>query len=106
MVFLPTCESSKRTQQFCWQKWCPWAFSSHLVVRIWGFHCCGPGSIPGLGTEMPYQAFPCCGKKTQIKPTTTTKKNMVDSFQGGAVKMWLWWRKVVNLVGNKEEICI
>ena len=74
MVFLPTCESSKRTQQFCWQKWCPWAFSSHLVVRIWGFHCCGPGSIPGLGTEMPYQAFPCCGKKTQIKPTTTTTK--------------------------------
>ena len=25
-----------------------------LVVGIWCFHCCGPGSIPGLGTEIPH----------------------------------------------------
>ena len=24
-----------------------------LVVRILGFHCRGPGSIPGQGTEIP-----------------------------------------------------
>ena len=23
------------------------------MVRILGFHCCGPGSIPGWGTEIP-----------------------------------------------------
>ena len=28
-----------------------WEFRSGLVVRILGFHCRGPGSIPGWGTE-------------------------------------------------------
>ena len=23
------------------------------MVRIPGFHCCGPGSVPGQGTEIP-----------------------------------------------------
>ena len=32
-----------------------------LVVRIWCFHCCCWGSIPGLGTEI-LQAT-CCSKK-------------------------------------------
>ena len=31
-------------------------FPGGRVVRIWGFHCCGPGSVPGLGTEIPHQA--------------------------------------------------
>ena len=26
------------------------------MVRTWRFHGCGPGSIPGLGTEIPHQA--------------------------------------------------
>ena len=29
-------------------------FSGGLVVRIPGFHCCGPGSISGRGTEIPH----------------------------------------------------
>ena len=28
-------------------------FPAGLVVRILGFHCCGPGSIPGCRTEIP-----------------------------------------------------
>ena len=28
-------------------------FPGGLVVRILGFHCCGPGSIPHQGTENP-----------------------------------------------------
>ena len=28
-------------------------FFGDLVVRIWSFHCCGPGSIPGQETEIP-----------------------------------------------------
>ena len=30
-----------------------WEFPGGLVVRILGFHCHGPGSIPGQGTEIP-----------------------------------------------------
>ena len=30
-----------------------WEFPGGLVVRILGFHCCGPGSIPGWETEIP-----------------------------------------------------
>ena len=30
-----------------------WEFPGSLVVRIWHFHCHGPGSIPGQGTEIP-----------------------------------------------------
>ena len=29
-----------------------WEFSNGLVGTILGFHCCGPGSIPGQGTEI------------------------------------------------------
>ena len=28
-------------------------FPGGLAVSIWGFHCCGPGSIPSQGTEIP-----------------------------------------------------
>ena len=29
-----------------------WKFPGGLVIRIQRFHCCGPGSIPGQGTEI------------------------------------------------------
>ena len=32
------------------------------MVRAWCSHCCGPGSIPGLGTNM-LQAMQCGQKK-------------------------------------------
>ena len=34
------------------QKWPLWEFPGGLVVRILGFHCCDPGSVPGWGTEI------------------------------------------------------
>ena len=33
-----------------------WEFPGGLVVRIPDFHCCGVGSIPGWGTEIPQAA--------------------------------------------------
>ena len=27
-------------------------FPDGLILKIWGFHCHGPGSIPGRGTEI------------------------------------------------------
>ena len=38
-----------------------WEFPGSLVVRTWCFHCRGPGSIPGRGTEIP-QAVQCSHK--------------------------------------------
>ena len=35
-------------------------FFGALVLRILGFHCCGPSSIPGRGTEMPQVTW--CGQ--------------------------------------------
>ena len=32
-----------------------WDLPGGVVVRTWCSHGCGPGSIPGLGTEIPYQ---------------------------------------------------
>ena len=42
----------------------PWEFLGGLVVGILCFHCCGPGSIPGLGTKIPQAAQ--CSQKTQF----------------------------------------
>ena len=39
-------------------------FPGGLVVRILGFHCRGPGSIPGWGTEIPQTVQ--CGQKKDI----------------------------------------
>ena len=39
-------------------------FPGGLVVRIQGFHCCIPGSIPGLGTEIPHHM---AAKNNKIK---------------------------------------
>ena len=34
-----------------------WELPGGLGIRIWCFHHCSPGSIPGLGTELPHQAM-------------------------------------------------
>ena len=48
----------------------PQEFPGGLVVRILGFHCHGPGSVPGWGAEI-LQAM-CCDlkkkKKKKIQP--------------------------------------
>lgn len=44
-------------------------FAGGLVVMIQHFHCCNPGSILGLGSEIPHQAiaylnfYPCSVRK-------------------------------------------
>ena len=45
------------------------------MVRIPGFHCRGPGSVPGQGTEI-LQAAGAANK---------TKQNKTRDFPGGAV---------------------
>ena len=40
-------------------------FPGGLAVRTWCFHCFGPGSIHGLGTEIPHQAIACRGQKKE-----------------------------------------
>ena len=39
-------------------------FPGGLVVRIPGFHCRGPGSIPGRGIEIPHKP---CGEAKKKK---------------------------------------
>lgn len=39
------------------------AFPGGPVVRTQPFHPFGPGSLPGLGTEIPHKAAACCGQK-------------------------------------------
>ena len=41
-----------------------WEFPGGLVARTWCFHCRGPGSIPGLGTEIPHEAVALCSQKS------------------------------------------
>ena len=41
-------------------------FCGSLVVKFWCFHCCGPGSILGLGTEILHQSAACHGQKINI----------------------------------------
>ena len=48
-------------------------FPGGLVVRIPGFACQGPGSIPGRGTEIPQAAWRGQKKK---------EKNLPDGFHG------------------------
>ena len=38
-------------------------FPGGLVVRTWSFHCRGPGSVLGLGTEILHQATAQHGRK-------------------------------------------
>ena len=40
-----------------------WEFPGGLVVRILGFHCCGPGSVLGQGTEISLK--PLSGQPTE-----------------------------------------
>ena len=35
------------------------------MVRIWHFHCCGPGSIPGQGTEILQPSW--CGQNLKTE---------------------------------------
>ena len=44
-------------------------FPDGPVARIWHFHCCSLGSVPGLETEIPYQATAYHSQKTNKQKT-------------------------------------
>ena len=46
-------------------------FPGCLVLRIQCFHCCGPGSVSGWGTEIPQDTWH--GQNKKIKKQTTKK---------------------------------
>ena len=59
-----------------------WELPGGLVVRIPGFHCGGPGSILGRGTEI-LQAVQC--GKTQNQTKQKPKQNRRIFFYSGEV---------------------
>ena len=52
------------------------------MARIPGFHYCGPGSIPGQGTEIPQSAWQSQKKKEKKKGTILQllKENLGNCF--------------------------
>ena len=44
------------------------------MVRIWRFHHCGPGSIPGLGTEISHQATAYCSQKNKKQNSPESRR--------------------------------
>ena len=59
-------------------------FPGGLVVRIQCFHHSGPGSIPGLGTEIPHQDATHCrqtNKKMVTLRTQDRSRNETESLQ-------------------------
>ena len=56
------------------------------MIRTWPFHCCGLGSIPGLGTEILHQATACCGhashppKKKTLRKINPKPDSMIKSY--------------------------
>ena len=62
------------------------------MVRILGFHCCGPGSISGWGTEIP-QAIQCSQKE---------KKKDTNLLPGIAAKAREMKRKKRNAAAMSE----
>lgn len=64
-----------------------WEFPGSLEVRIQCLHHCGLGSIPGLGTEILYQAAAHSGPKEK------KKKFLAPSFQSYCLEMFMDFAK-------------
>ena len=64
------------------------------MVRIWHFHCRGPGSIPGWETEIPKAVWP---KKRKKKNPHTKNQIYFSQFwrlevqDQGASRVGFWW---------------
>ena len=50
------------------------------MVRIQHLHCCGPGSIPGLGSEIPRQATVHCSQNKKKKIQKPKRRTSCISF--------------------------
>ena len=51
------------------------------MVRIPGFHCCGLGSIPGQGTEIPQAAQHSTAKTNKQTKKDRDRKGKIDKGQ-------------------------
>lgn len=67
------------------------------MVRTQHFHGCGPGSIPHLGIEIPYEAAAHCGygKRKKEKQNKTKTQHLAKFI----VPTWL----LINFLLRKEE---
>ena len=60
--------------------WYHWEFSDGLVGNIPGFHCHGPGSIPGRGPEVPQATWRSQKKKKKKYDTISVKKKKQTNY--------------------------
>ena len=56
------------------------------MVRVLGFHCCGPGSVPGQGTEILQAAQHSQKKKKKKKKKKTTGDVCCKTKQSFTIK--------------------
>lgn len=65
----------------------PWEFPGGLVVRISSFHLYNLGSIPGLGTKIPYQLLhteanlPPQNKQTNKQKDALSREDLVKTLR-------------------------
>ena len=75
------------------------------MVRIWHFHCCGLGSIPGQGTEIPQAIRPKRGEKKDIinrvrKQLTEWEKISASHVSEGSI----YWVHIELLKLNSKKM--
>ena len=58
-----------------------------LVVRIWSFHCHGPGLVPGRGTEIP-QAMRH-GQNKKNKTTSSILHTYMHTYIKGSEQVYI-----------------
>lgn len=58
-----------------------WGFPGGLAVRLWCFHCHGPGLIPGRGTEILTSCMVQLKKKSFIVIITFNPQNVSFNSQ-------------------------
>ena len=66
-------------------------FPGGPALRTRRFHCCDPGSIPGLGTEISHQAAACCGQKTSTQSTQETSNTFIIFFKLKNLEVFGFW---------------
>ena len=79
-------KKKKKKLRTCVQKIPVRELPGSLGVRTQHFHCCSPGSNPGLRTKIPHQAAACSGKKKKKKKKKKKRKrkekrNLKGNFQ-------------------------
>ena len=80
------------------------------MVRRQRFHCSGPGSIPGLGTEIQHQAAAHCGQKIenqkerQCTQTPRTVRHIPKGTAASDALQILEWR-LASCRSHRLSVC-